>query len=105
MNAVEALGLVAGTLTTIAFVPQVLRVWRRRSARDLSWAMMTIFTTGVGLWLVYGLLLGAPAIIAANAVTFVLTLALCVMKWRFNHTPAPPAAAAQSHASTQEMQS
>jgi len=85
----EAIGLAAGTLTTLAFIPQVARVWRTRSACDLSWGMLSIFTLGVGLWLIYGVLLGAAAIILANAITFVLTCALCVMKWRFEAGASP----------------
>ncbi len=87
MTATELIGLSAGSLTTIAFVPQVLRIWRRRSARDLSWSMMGIFTLGIGLWLIYGLLLGAVAIILANAITLLLSLAICLMKWRFDPLP------------------
>jgi MtN3 and saliva related transmembrane protein len=80
---VESVGLVAGTLTTIAFVPQVLKVWRTRSAADISLAMFLIFTLGVVLWFGYGLMIGSVAVIAANAVTFVLTLAIIAMKLRF----------------------
>jgi MtN3 and saliva related transmembrane protein len=89
MAATETIGLVAGTLTTVSFLPQVAKIWRTRSARDLSWGMALVFTAGVGLWLVYGLLIGAPAIIVANAVTFALTLAICVMKWRFDRVAQP----------------
>lgn len=89
MAAAEALGMVAGTLTTVSFLPQVAKIWRTRSARDLSSGMALVFTAGVGLWLVYGLLIGATAIILANAVTFALTLCICIMKWRFDRVPAP----------------
>ncbi|HEU4683894.1 MAG TPA: SemiSWEET transporter [Nitrospira sp.] len=79
MDLVTILGLVAGTLTTIAFLPQVLRTWRTKSAKDLSLPMLLSFTAGVLCWLVYGLLIGSLPIIAANGVTLVLaglTLAL-----------------------------
>jgi MtN3 and saliva related transmembrane protein len=80
----ETLGLIAGTLTTAAFIPQVLKIWQTKSARDLSWGMAAVFTVGVLLWLVYGILIGALSIIIANAITFLLSLAICVMKFLFD---------------------
>jgi len=79
----ELLGLVAGTLTTISFVPQVLKVWRSRSAADISLAMFLLFTVGVLLWGVYGVLIGSLAVIVANAVTFLLTVGIIAMKLRW----------------------
>ncbi len=76
------IGIVAGTLTTIAFVPQVWKTWRTRRADDVSLGMLLMFTTGVALWEVYGLILGAVPIIAANAVTIVLAVFLVVLKLR-----------------------
>ena len=73
----------AGTLTTAAFVPQVLKTWKSRSAEDVSLAMFLIFSVGVLLWLVYGMLIGATPIIVANSVTLVLALAILVMKMRY----------------------
>ncbi|MFH0901804.1 MAG: SemiSWEET transporter [Pseudomonadota bacterium] len=77
------LGLVAGALTTASFLPQVVRTLRTRSARDISLAMFVLFSAGVALWLVYGILLGAAPIIAANGVTLALALAILAMKLRF----------------------
>jgi MtN3 and saliva related transmembrane protein len=76
------IGAVAGTLTTIAFVPQVLKTWRTRRAEDVSLTMLLMFTTGVGLWAIYGLLLGAVPIVAANLVTIALALSMIVLKLR-----------------------
>lgn len=78
----DLIGLAAGVLTTVAFVPQVLKVWRTRSARDLSLAMYLVFTTGVALWLLYGILIDSRPLVVANAVTFVLALFILVMKLR-----------------------
>ncbi|WHZ21359.1 MAG: hypothetical protein OJF47_000471 [Nitrospira sp.] len=80
MDQVTFIGLLAGTLTTIAFIPQLQQTWRTRSARDVSLGMLLTFTTGVFLWLVYGLLLGALPIILANLITLVLTLAILILK-------------------------
>ena len=80
----ETLGLIAGTLTTASFVPQVWKIWTTRSARDLSWAMVAVFTLGTFLWLLYGIKVGSTSIMVANAITFLLSLAICVMKLRFD---------------------
>jgi MtN3 and saliva related transmembrane protein len=79
----EVVGFIAAVLTTAAFIPQFVRIWQTRSTRDLSWTMTGLFTFGVGLWLVYGVLMGAFAIIVANAITFSLWIGIAVMKWRF----------------------
>jgi MtN3 and saliva related transmembrane protein len=76
------IGGIAGTLTTIAFVPQVLRTWRTRRADDISMGMLLLFAVGVGLWEGYGFMTGAMPVIVANGVTFVLAIAMVVMKAR-----------------------
>jgi MtN3 and saliva related transmembrane protein len=82
-TALNLLGFAAGVLTTAAFVPQVLKIWKTRSARDISLAMYAVFTTGVVLWLVYGIALGSVPIIVANVLTLGLALAVLVMKLRY----------------------
>lgn len=83
---VVILGLVAGALTTLAFVPQLARVYRRKAARDLSYGYLLCFSIGVLLWLVYGILTRDLPIIIANAVTLALVLALVIMKVGFGRT-------------------
>jgi len=78
----DLIGMIAGTLTTIAFVPQVWRVWKTRSTRDISLGMYLVFTTGVACWLAYGLLLDAWPIIVANSVTLALTGTVLGLKLR-----------------------
>jgi MtN3 and saliva related transmembrane protein len=80
---ITLLGIFAGTLTTIAFLPQLLRVWRSKSAKDISLTWLVTFTAGVSLWLLYGLLLGQVPIIIANAVTLGLTLVILAFKLRY----------------------
>lgn len=80
MRAVTILGFVAGTLTTLSFIPQVHKAWRSKRCDDLSLGMLLAFGSGVLLWMVYGLVLRAAPIIAANAVTLLLILILLVMK-------------------------
>jgi MtN3 and saliva related transmembrane protein len=83
MRLTTLLGSVAGILTTISFVPQVLHAWRSKSCDDLSWGMLLTFSAGVVLWLVYGLRLWAMPIIVANAVTLALLLAIMALKARY----------------------
>lgn len=80
---VEWIGVAAGTLLMISFVPQVLHTWRTKSTRDVSLWMLLAFNAGVTLWLVYGILLRKPSIIYANGVTLLLSLALLGMKLRY----------------------
>ncbi|HLJ87605.1 MAG TPA: SemiSWEET transporter [Candidatus Angelobacter sp.] len=77
---ISILGFLAGTLTTISFLPQVHKTWRTGRSDDLSWGMLLIFSLGVLLWLIYGLVLHEAPIIAANAATLVLLIAIVVMK-------------------------
>jgi MtN3 and saliva related transmembrane protein len=77
---VTGIGLVAGTLTTLSFVPQLLRTWRLRRAHDMSGWWLASFMTGITLWLIYGLLLPSMPIIVANSATLALILPILAMK-------------------------
>jgi len=83
MNGISLLGLLAGSFTTIAFFPQVLKTWKSRSAKDLSLGMFSIFTIGVGLWLAYGILINDLPVIMANVVTLILASTLLFFKLRW----------------------
>ena len=74
------LGYLAGVLTTIAFVPQVLKVWLSKSTSDISLIMFIIFTVGVLLWLIYGLIINDYSLVITNLVTFSLSLSILVAK-------------------------
>ena len=80
MSFTELCGFLAGSLTTLSFVPQVIKAWRTKSCNDLSWGMLIIFSSGVLLWLIYGLRLSASPIIAANAMTLFLLIVIIVLK-------------------------
>jgi len=80
---IESLGFAAGTLTTLAFVPQVLRSWKRRSVDDLSLGMLIAFNLGIALWIAYGLAIGALPVIIANVVTLTFTATLLTLKVRY----------------------
>ncbi len=79
----DLIGYLAAILTTCSFVPQAWLTFRTRDVSGISLGMYGVFTTGVGLWLVYGVLLGAWPIVAANAITLALAVAILVMKLRF----------------------
>ncbi|HKD78390.1 MAG TPA: SemiSWEET transporter [Candidatus Angelobacter sp.] len=84
MSLTVLLGFIAGTLTTLSFVPQVYKAWRSKRCRDLSWGMLLTFSGGVVLWLIYGLRLWAAPIILANAVTLALLVTIGIMKVRYH---------------------
>lgn len=87
---VQVLGFVAGTLTTFAFLPQVLQT-RRTGGKDLSWTMLSMFGSGVGLWFVYGFLVDAPPVIVANGLTIVQIGAIVWIKARLVRRSMEPA--------------
>jgi MtN3 and saliva related transmembrane protein len=84
MDSATLIGFFAGFLTTIAFVPQVLKTWNSKSASDLSLGMFLVFSLGVLCWLIYGILLAEVPIILWNTVTLILALALLIMKLKFD---------------------
>ncbi|HEY6272128.1 MAG TPA: SemiSWEET transporter [Terriglobales bacterium] len=83
MRGINILGFVAGTLTTLSFLPQVHKAWTTRRCDDLSLGMLLAFGGGVLLWMIYGFWLNAAPIILANLITLALILVLIVLKARF----------------------
>ena len=80
----SGIGSIAAVCTTISFLPQLIRVWQRKSARDISLSMFLLFSFGVACWLVYGVGIQSAPIIAANAVTLALALAILTLKLRYD---------------------
>jgi MtN3 and saliva related transmembrane protein len=78
----EIVGIVAAVLTTVAFLPQVIHTIRTRSTHDISLRMYSLYTVGIFLWLIYGLLLNDVPLIAANIVTFLLSGTILSLKLR-----------------------
>ena len=83
MTPPDILGMIAGTLTTIAFVPQVVKTWRSKSTEDISYGMFILFSLGLLLWLVYGIVIDALPIIISNTITLVLALVILGLKFRY----------------------
>ena len=79
---IEIIGYCAAFLTTIAFLPQAIRSWRTKDLAGISLGMYFLFTMGVGLWLVYGLIIEKWPLILANAITFALALSILILKLR-----------------------
>ena len=77
---IELIGYCAAFLTTIAFLPQAIQSWRSRDLSGISLGMYSLFTVGVGLWLIYGLIIEKWPLVLANALTFALALSILVLK-------------------------
>jgi MtN3 and saliva related transmembrane protein len=84
MPSSETIGTIAGALTTIAFIPQVIQVWRSKSAHDISLVTFTMFSIGVAMWLLFGCLINSVAVIITNAITLFLALVILLMKIRYS---------------------
>ena len=84
---VERIGFVAAFCTTTAFIPQLVRVLRLKSAHDISLPTFLLFSIGVFLWLAYGLATGSRPIIASNTVTLILSLSILILKLKYDRNP------------------
>lgn len=83
MEPIEILGLVAGTITSVTFLPQVVKIWQTKSAKDLSLMMLLLLMLGVVLWLIYGLVVMSAAIIYTNSMVLAMSLIMLYFKLRF----------------------
>jgi len=79
----DMIGYIAATLTTVSFVPQVIKTWKSKHANDVSLLMYCIFTAGIIMWLIYGIWAQAWPVAAANAVTLVLAGLILIMKLKW----------------------
>lgn len=83
MDYIEILGLVAATLTTAAFLPQVYKTWRQKSTKDISLTMYLVMFVGVVLWCSYGILIESFPVTLANAATALLLFIMLVLKLKY----------------------
>ena len=79
---ITIIGVAAAVGTTGAWLPQVLKTWRSRRAKDFSWTYLAVFSSGVALWTAYGILKKDAVIVAANAITLLLVLTVSFVKLR-----------------------
>jgi MtN3 and saliva related transmembrane protein len=82
--ATDLIGYAAASMTTLAFLPQLVRVIKLRSAHDISLGMFLVFTTGTMFWVAYGFLAHSTPVLIANSVTFALSLSILILKLRFD---------------------
>lgn len=78
------IGIVAGIITTSAMIPQALKIYKTKSAKDVSLTMFIFLAIGVTLWLIYGLLIKELPVIGANFVSLLLILSIIYMKLRYS---------------------
>lgn len=83
MDYLKLLGLAAGTITSITFLPQVIQIYKTKSARDISINMLALLILGVSMWLVYGIFVKDVAIIYTNSMVLCMSLIMLYFKWRF----------------------
>ena len=84
MGITDAIGYLAGALTTFAFVPQALKIYSSKSGKDVSARMLLIFSAGLILWLIYGIMIGSLPVILANIVTLILSGTIIALKIRYS---------------------
>jgi MtN3 and saliva related transmembrane protein len=85
MDNVNIIGTLAGFCTTVSLLPQIVKIYRTKSVRDLSLFMFIIFLIGVASWLVYGVLTDSVPIITANCVTFLFCSYILFMKIKYRN--------------------
>jgi MtN3 and saliva related transmembrane protein len=81
---IEILGYISATITTIAFLPQLIKTFKTKSAKDVSMGMFVLFTTGVFLWIIYGILTNTMPVLIANAVIFCLSITQIILKIKYD---------------------
>jgi MtN3 and saliva related transmembrane protein len=83
MDFITILGLIAASLTTFSFIPQMIKTWQRKSAKDVSFVMLITFNIGIFLWLIYGISLRSLPIILANGVTLFFNIIILWLKIKY----------------------
>jgi len=83
MEWITVIGLMAGSLTTISFLPQAIKTWKSKSAKDISLTMFLSFCIGVILWIIYGLFIMDIPVIVTNIVTLILAGTILFFKLKY----------------------
>lgn len=87
MDAIEVLGLIAGTCTTLSFIPQIRKVLVTKSVKDISFLMYALYCLGLSLWTIYGVLIDSVSLIIANSLTLIFAASIVIMKVRLERLP------------------
>ncbi len=83
MENIEILGLAAGTITSITFIPQVIHVYKTKSAKDISLTMLLLLVLGVTMWLGYGIIVKSVSIIYTNSMVLLMACILLFFKYKY----------------------
>jgi MtN3 and saliva related transmembrane protein len=83
MDYITIIGLLAAAFTAIAFFPQLMKVWKTKSTKDISLGMFSIFCVGVFLWVAYGILINDPPVIIANFLVFIQAFIILIFKVKY----------------------
>jgi MtN3 and saliva related transmembrane protein len=83
MDTITIIGLIAAAFTTISLLPQLMKVWKTKSTKDISTGMFTLYCSGVFLWFVYGVYINDLPIILANSLAFAQALAILIFKAKY----------------------
>ena len=83
-NYIDLFGFLAALLTTIAFLPQLYKTWKTKSANDVSLIMLILFIIGLFFWIIYGLKINSIPILVANIVTFIFNLSILILKLAYS---------------------
>jgi MtN3 and saliva related transmembrane protein len=81
---IEILGLAAGTISSITFLPQVIKIWQTKSAKDLSIPMLLLLVLGVSMWLTYGIIIKNVPVIYTNSMVLLMSFIMLFFKYKFN---------------------
>ncbi len=83
IDVVTILGLIAGALTTISFLPQAIKAFKTKSTKDISLATFVVLSTGIFLWIIYGIYINSIPLIITNIITFILAIAILFFKIKY----------------------
>jgi len=86
MNEIQILGLAAGSCTTVAFLPQVIKTWKSKSTKDVSLTMFLIASAGTTLWLGYGILIHSISIIGTNIIVLIFSVTMLYLIFKNRRT-------------------
>jgi MtN3 and saliva related transmembrane protein len=83
MDLITLLGLMAGALTTMSLLPQVVKIWRSKSTKDISFGMYLILAMGLLLWAFYGLFIESLPVVITNSLSFILACIIIALKTKY----------------------
>ena len=84
-NYIDLFGFSAASLTTIAFLPQLYKTWKTKSAEDVSLITLILFLTGLICWIIYGLKINSIPILVANVITFIFNFSILILKITYSN--------------------